>query len=223
MAKGRLPRVTNAQELEALVLDIGFLPLVDGAVPGFSVESCTPRALWFVRGVEGPWEWREMLADSGRVVYAKLFRGKTGFASPLWYADFANYRRGGMDFAERYENGLIPRREKQVMDLLRQNGPMLSRDLKAVVGTKGFDSTMASLQMRTDVVMQRFEYRRNAQGQAYGPGTTRFAPAEAVVDELLLYARFAEPPEASYARLAGQVAALYPEASETDIYKLLKL
>mgnify|MGYP003623648521 CR=1 FL=1 len=214
--------INSAGELTALVLDIGFLPFVANAIEGFSLEECTPSGRWFVRDVEGPWEWREAVADGGQIAYGKLLNKKAGFISPAWYPDFANWRRGGMDFAERYEQGLIPRMDKQIMDTLDDQGPMLSRDLKRMLGQKGFDTAITSLQMRTDITIQRLEYRRDAFGQAYGMGSTRFAKAETVFGDLLVRMRFSEPPEASLERLVAQVQGMFPEAAEKDILRLVR-
>lgn len=218
----RLPVVHNAQEIEALVMDIGFLPFVPCGIDGFSLKDCTPPGHWFVRDVKGPWEWREEVAERGTILYGKLFARKAGFISPLWFADLANWRRGGMDFDDRYADGLIGRSEKQIMDLVRKNGPMRSRDLRAAVDKKGFEGALISLQMRTDLIVQQFEYKRDAMGQPYGMGVTRLARPESLMDEFLLRARMEDAPKASYDRLAGQVRALFPGASEKSIERLLR-
>lgn len=222
MAERKFPLINSAEELSNLVMDIGFLPFVANAIPGFSVEECTPSGRWFVRGVEGPWEWREAVADAGQIAYGKLFNKKAGFISPAWYPDFVNWRRSGMDFEERYAGGMIPRMEKLIIDRLDAQGPMLSRDLKRELGKKGFDSAITNLQMRTDVTIQRFEYRRDAFGQAHGLGATRFARAETVFGDLLIRMRFSEPPEASLARLVTHVQEMFPAASEKDVLRLVR-
>lgn len=217
-----LPMIHNAQALEALVEEIGLLPFVACGVKGFSLEECTPAGMWFVKGVEGPWEWREAVADGGRIAYAKLFRRKAGFVSRAWYPDLANWRRSGLDFDERYDHGMIPRAEKQIMDLLRAQGPMLTRALKTAVGAKGFDTAATSLQMRTDITVQRLEYNRDAFGREYGFGVTRLAPSETVFGDELPCARYDDAPETSLRRLCDHVATLFPHAAESDIYKLLQ-
>lgn len=39
--------ITSYEELERLVLDMGFLPFFRNEIPGFSVEEHTPLELWF--------------------------------------------------------------------------------------------------------------------------------------------------------------------------------
>lgn len=222
MATGRLPLVRSADELAALVMEIGFLPLCHCAVEGFSVQDCTPEDMWFVRDVVGPWEWRETIADQGVIVYGKLLAGKAAFVSPAFYPDFVNWRRGGMPFAARYEAGLVSRMEKQIMDLIAQRGPMLSRDIRSAVGEKGLDRATTLLQMRTDLAIQRFEYSRDAFGRPYGMGVSRFAPSELVLGEAIIHARAGEPPEVSKQRLVSHVAARFPDASEKNILRVLR-
>ena len=93
--------IRSAKELSELVQEIGFLPFFPNEISGYSLKEQTPSNLWFVEGVEGPWEWREQVAAEGKIAYAKLFRGKAGFVSMDWYPDLANYRRDGYDFEAR--------------------------------------------------------------------------------------------------------------------------
>lgn len=221
MVAGKFPLVNSAPELEALVRELGFLPLVDGGIEGFSVQACTPRGRWFVRDVEGPWEWREEIADRGNIAYGKFFRGKAGFIAPEWLPDFVNWRSHGMDFDTRYENGMVPRMEKQVMDLIRSQGPMLTRDLKRAFGEKGFDRTINALQMHMDATIQRFEYRRDPFGRPYGMGTGRIAPMDVAFGEDFIQSRFDNEPEISHVRLMDRLRALCPDAPEKGIISLI--
>ncbi|MBP3700326.1 MAG: hypothetical protein J6I64_00400 [Lachnospiraceae bacterium] len=50
----KLPEIRSAEELQALVQRIGFLPFFKHEIPGFSVEECCPRELWFAEDVDGP-------------------------------------------------------------------------------------------------------------------------------------------------------------------------
>lgn len=214
--------IDSAQALEALVREVGLLPFVRCGMEGFSLKDCTPPGMWFVRGVEGPWEWRETVADAGNIAYGKLFAGKSGFASPVWYAALVNWRRKGLSFAERYEDGMIPRREKEIMDLLARNGPMLTRDLRAALGEKGLDTALTSLQMRTDVLISGMEHKRDAFGRPYGIGVSRIAPSEQVLGAARVRAQLDRPPEDSYQALFAHIRRLLPAADEKAIARLLR-
>ena len=48
--------------------EIGFLPLFKNEIPGFSVEERTVPHYWWSGDQErDPWEWREIIARSGKV------------------------------------------------------------------------------------------------------------------------------------------------------------
>lgn len=126
-----LPIITNSTELEKLVEEIGFLPMFRSSIEGFSLEDCTPKKYWFVKGVEGPWEWREQIAEKGNIAYAKLFNKKAGFVNLKWYPEIANYRRDGYDFDSRYEDGLASRQCKIIIDLLTKHDSLLSPEIKS--------------------------------------------------------------------------------------------
>lgn len=222
MATGRFPVIESAEALEALVLEVGMLPLVDITVKGFSVKACTSPDRWFVDGVQGPWEWREIVAERGKVLYGKFFARRTGFVSPECFADLANWRRSGMDFDERYEDGMIPRPEKQVMQMLREAGPVLSYDIRKALGSKLYEKTAASMQMRTDLTCCRFEYKLTREGVPYGTGRTRFALPEWILGEELVTSRYDVEPEESLRVLMDRVAGMFPEATETEILRLLR-
>ena len=53
----------------------GFLPLFKNEIPGFSLEERTaPEYWWSGNPKSDPWEWREIIARSGKVAYGKFFR-----------------------------------------------------------------------------------------------------------------------------------------------------
>ncbi len=223
----KLRRIHSAMELEALVQEVGFLPFFACSIPGFSVEECTSSRYWFVSGVDGPWEWRMELARRGEAAYGKLFSRKAGLVSRAWYPDLANYRRDGYDFDARYEDGLASRREKRLMDVLLQEGPTLSKDLKRLAGfgksgLKGFDTAITNLQMQTYVTVHSFEYLRDKHGKPYGWGVARYAVAEDVLGAEVTQSAYDRSPEESKARILEHLRQLWPGVSEDDLEKLIR-
>ena len=221
------PRIHNAIELEALVQQMGFLPFFTCAVPNFSIEEFTPSRYWFVDGVDGPWEWRMELARRGVVAYGKLFAKKAGLVSREWYPDLANYRRNGYDFDARYEDGLASYREKRVMDVLLQEGPTLSKDLKRLAGfggdgLKGFDTVITNLQMQTYVTVHSFEYAHDKYGRPYGWGVARYAVTEDVLGTEVTQGAYDRPPEESKTRMIQHLGLLCPEAFDDDLEKPIR-
>ena len=63
-----------------------------------------------------PWEWREIIARSGKVAYGKFFDKKAGFISKQWFPYFANFRRDGYDFDALWDDEKASIRQKKIMD-----------------------------------------------------------------------------------------------------------
>ncbi len=220
-------KIHSAAELEALVLEIGFLPFFSCPVRNFSIEEFTPSRYWFVEGVDGPWEWRMELARRGVVAYGKLFAKKAGLVSRKWYPDLANYRRDGYDFDARWEEGLAGYREKRIMDVLLSEGPTLSKDLKRLAGfgsdgLKGFDTAITNLQMQTYVTVHSFEYAQDKYGRPYGWGIARYAVTEDVLGEDVTRSAYNRSPAESKARILRHLGLLCSEAFDKDLEKIIK-
>ncbi len=217
--------ITSAAELEALVLEMGFLPFFKNEIPGFSVAEHTPPALWFSDEADGPWEWKGPVARGGKCAYGKLFRGKAGFVSREWLADLSNYRRDGYDFEGWYEDGRAPAGDKRVYDVVARCGSPLTRDLKARSGygrggQKGFDAVITRLQMQTFVTVADFEYMIDRRGNQYGWGMARYTTPEAQFGEDAV--ECGRSPEESRERMAAYLRKLLPAASAAQIERLLR-
>lgn len=95
-------RIRSWEDLLDWIDEIGFLPLFKNEIDGFSVEEHTASLSWWTGDpMQDPWEWRELMARSGRVAYGKFFSRKAGFVSKTWFPHFANFRRDGYDFDSR--------------------------------------------------------------------------------------------------------------------------
>lgn len=132
-----------------------------------------------------PWEWRQVIARSGRVAYGKFFGKKAGFISRRWFPHFANWRRDGYDFDSRWEDELATARQKKIMDQLLERDELLSFDLKQLAGfgkggEKNFEGTVTDLQMEGYLLIRDFRQRRNKRGQLYGWPRSVYATPEAL-------------------------------------------
>lgn len=167
-------RIKTIDELKDYIDNDGFLPFFKGGIEGFSLEERTASDAWWSGDkTEDPWMWREVIANEGNIAYGKLFRGKAGFVSRKWFPIFATYRRDGYDFDSRYEDGLVSRRQKKIVDVLNVYDMLPSYELKKLAGfgkegEKNFDGTMADLQMSTYVIIRSFRRKRNKKNQEYG-------------------------------------------------------
>lgn len=224
----KLPIIHTVEQLVALVNEIGFLPFFQNNISGYSVEDCTPPELMFVKGVEGPWEWREELAERKVCVYGKFFAGRTGFVSLEWFPHFANYRRRGYDFDARWEDELVPYREKHVYDLIERFGSYQSTELRRLAGVEkgkanAFETVMKRLQMQTYILPVRCTFARNRQGQKYGYGTASFDIAERWLGSDYCRSEYSTSPEDSYAKIIAHLEQRLGKESKPQLEKLLGL
>lgn len=220
----RFHAITSEAQMEALILELGIIPLIRCDIPGFSIEDCTPPSYWF-EGNNGPWEWKEGIVARRQVVYGKLLCGKSVFMSREWYHHLTAYRRNGYDFEGYYEDGFASRRAKDIIDLLTEKGPLLSSDVKRTLGyrkngLKGFDSVIGWLQMQTYVAIDSFDYKRDKQGMPYGWGISRYDLSEKILGVDSLGSQ--ESSAQAGTLLAAQLSRLLPDLSHQQIARLLR-
>ena len=213
--------VHSAEELLDVIEKVGFLPLFSNEVDGFSVENMTEAECWWCGDAEvDPWEWRGVLARTGKVAYGKFFRNKAGFVSKKWFPDFANYRRDGYDFDSRYEDGKAGYKEKLIMDVFwpddceiwetSKKAALYSNELKEKAGfgkggEKGFDGTCAKLQMASYLTVKDFRPRQNKRGEEYGWAVAVYTLPEYLWGYDYVTRRYKEQPAESYKKIVAQV------------------
>ncbi|MCM1136533.1 MAG: hypothetical protein NC400_13285 [Clostridium sp.] len=79
MEKGFLGReLRSHDDLAELVQYLGFLPLFQNEVEGFSVEEHTPLELWFAEGGGRPVGVERAGAQKNRLRLREIFQGKDG-------------------------------------------------------------------------------------------------------------------------------------------------
>ncbi len=222
----RFRELRSAQDIVALVEELGFLPFFANGIRGFSIEECCPRELWFSDTVDGPWEWKGPAARSGRCLYGKFFGGRAGFVSRDCFPDFADLRRDGYDFDARYDDGLAARRDKDVYDTVAAHGALLSKELKDLCnyrkgGNKGFDTVITRLQMQTYVVIGDFVYLQDKHGKTYGWGVAQYTTPEHLYGYDAIAAAYQRPPAEARQRLAARLQKALPDADGDKILHLL--
>lgn len=231
-----LPTVSSKEELKELIDRIGFLPFFRCGINGFSLKDAADPSIWFVEGVEGPWEWK---CDAG--VYGKLFRGKAVFMTPEWYAILACYRRDGYDAEGMYEDGLLPHEALHIMaELEKGYAPgaalagagsfhglgVLSTDLRARTGmtdkASGFDNFINVLQMKCFVLPTSFEYAIDRHGRPYGWGLARYSLSDAKYGRLIEAAEAKYTPAEAKALLIKHVIEICPNVTEKQAERLIR-
>lgn len=221
-------QLRTPEELEESVKELGFLPLFENEVKGFSVEEHTDPADWWTdREDRDPWSWREELARRGRVAYGKFFGGRAGFVSLEWFPRFANARRDGYDFDALWEEGKAKARMKRIMDLFPGKEERFSFEIRRLAGfagdgEKNFEGTITALQMQTYLVVRDFRSRVNRAGLPYGWHIAVFCTPEARWGEDLVTSAYGEEPEASREAILLHLRERFPQAEEKALRRLLK-
>lgn len=209
---------------------IGFLPLFRNDIPGFSLEERTYADFWWSGNPEiDPWEWRAIIARSGKVAYGKFFDGKAGFVSKEWLPYFVNYRRDGYDFDALWDDQKASIRQKKIMDLFADDAPeteYFSADVKSKAGfgkegEKGFESTITNLQMMFYLCVRDFRQKTNKKGEGYGWPVAVYATPEHIFGYDMVTSAYSEDPVDSGKRIAMHIFEDYPIATPRQIKKLL--
>ncbi len=217
--------IRTKEDLIKAIDEMGFLPLFENSIPGFSVEENVDPAIWF--GSEpGPWEWKGPVIQETGCAYGKFFEQKAVFVSREWFPDLANYRRDGYDFDARFDDGLAPFRDKELFDLLDETAPIMTGDLRdkghyRKGGKKGFETIINRLQAQCYVLISDFKYKRDRQGRQYGWGVAEYSTPEKFLGEAFTERVYRRTPEEAYAKVLDHLRKLLPEAEEAAIRKIL--
>ena len=220
----RFPSIGSAAELMTLIDKIGFLPLLDSGIYGFSAEDIVDEDCRYVVFSDGGWDWplwkwKGQIVTDMPCLYGKFFNKKAGFISKTWWADFCNYRRSKFPLPE---SDSI---EGTILDTLRMTGSLITRELRTACGFNGkgmrskFDGYITKLEMATYIVTEDFVYPQDKHGKEYGWGWSLLNTPEA------LYGKEActcsHSPEDSFQRLVAQFKKILPEATEMQILRLI--
>ena len=217
--------IYNSAQLMETIQKIGFLPLLDSGIRGYSAEEMVADDCRYVILPDGGWDWplwkwKGQIITEGNCVYGKFFAGKAGFISCEWWPDFCNYRRHLHPVPE---EGTI---EDTILFTLQEQGPLITRELRAACGFNGpkmrsrFDGYVTRLQAACRVITEDFVYPTDKHGREYGWGWALLTTPELLIGrEACLTDR---TPDESFQRMAEHLTRLLPTATETQIRKLLK-
>lgn len=220
-------RIRSYQELIRWIDEVGFLPLFKNEADGFSVEEHVSPSFWWTGDKEqDPWEWREIIARTGKVAYGKFFNKKAGFISKKWFPCFANYRRQGYDFDSRWDDELADIRSKKIMDQLEGKKELYSFALKKSAGfgkggEKNFEGIVTNLQMQTYVILRDLRRRIDKKGREYGWPVSVYTTPEHLWGYALVTSAYKEEPEESREKILRQAEKCFPDASRKALLKVL--
>ena len=221
-------RIRTWRELTNYINQVGFLPLFANEVPGFSAEEHVSPLFWWTGDPEqDPWEWRQIIAGSGEVLYGKFFNKKAGFISKKWFPAYANYRRDGYDFEARWEDELTSHRAKKIVDLFEKEEELFSFEVKKKAGfgkdgEKNFEGVITELQMQGYLVTRDFRRRkRKKDGAEYGWAISVYTTPERFLGEEVIAEAYKEEPEKSRERIYQRIKEEYPWATMEQIRKVV--
>ena len=130
------PEIYSATGMMELIQQIGFLPLLDSGIEGFSAEDIVAEDCGYVRLPEGGWDWplwkwKSEIVQEMPCMYGKFFNKKAGFISQEWWPDFCNYRRS------KYPRPDEESIEGAILSTLQSTGSLITRELRAACGFTG--------------------------------------------------------------------------------------
>ncbi len=229
----------SADDLERLILRVGFLPYFAGSIKGFSVEELThPSLLWELN--DGPWSWKGEIVRRWNCAYGKFSRRKAAYISLDLFPHFLNYRRY---IYSHYNKSTDYDTDSRLLALIKDHESLLSRELKKLAGftrprakglsplekitaaklpaaDAGFDPAMARLQMGGQVVIADFEYDTDSKGNQRGWGIARYTTPEALYGENIATAGC--QPFESYDIISEHIASLnIPGVTRKDIDRMI--
>ncbi len=218
--------IHTIKDLEDAVEEYGFLPYFCNSLKGFSIEEHVAPKVWFSDDEEGVWEWKGPVIRETGCAYGKFFERKAAFVSRDWFLDLANFRRDGYDYEGFFNDGLAPYKDRYLYELIEANGPLLSKDLKALGGygkngRKGFDTSINRLQAQCFVLISDFKYLQDRHGKEYGWGVAEYATPEQFMGETKISAMYSREPRESYERLVDHICSLL-DAKADDVKSFLK-
>ena len=219
--------IRSWEELLDWIDEIGFLPLFKNEIDGFSVEENTADLYWWSGDVErDPWEWRVLMARSGRAAYGKFFGKKAGFVSKAWFPHFANSRRDGYDFDSLWDEELASMRAKRIMNQFTEHDELFSFQLKQLAGfgkggEKNFEGVVTELQMQSYLVIRDFRQRLNKKGAPYGWPISVYSTPEVLWGYDHVASAYGLDPKESAERIRAQVKQNFPDALDLELDAVL--
>ena len=222
---GETGRIHSCPELMECVRQVGFLPLLESGIQGYSAEGLMAEECRFTQFDDGSWEWplwqwKGSVVREGNCTYGKFFAGKAGFISREWWPDFYNWRRSQHHAPA---EGTI---EHVILTTLREHGSMIARELRAACDFTGknmrskFDAYTGRLQMGAYIVTEDFVYPLDKHGREYGFGWSLLTTPERLLGREACHCN--RTPEESFQRMVAHLSQLMPEATEKQIKKLIK-
>lgn len=234
-----MEKILSCTEMIDYVNKIGLLPLLSLGIKGWSADEVVDPECRYVILDDGSWEWAlwkwkgDIIKETG-CAYGKFFHKKAAFISKEWWPDFCNWRRAL--YPAPAENSI----DDIILQTLRENGSMVTRDLRKACGFYGsapaeptnsrnskpvslrsrFDARIAALQMGCRIVTEDFVYPRDRHGHEYGWGFSLLTTPESLFGPDACHVE--RTPQQSYDRLFSHLRTILPGTPASRLHSLLK-
>ncbi|WP_060859519.1 AlkZ-related protein [Paenibacillus riograndensis] len=175
--------VTTYEEMKEVIDQLGIVPLA-ALIPGHpSVNGLTKAENWHTDTELDPWAWRARFPGEGLAAYGKFIRRKAVLVAREWFPAYAAAAGSTQSLEERYDSGLCSREALTLLQIIRDNQGIETRELRKLADMKAkekktaFDNAVTELQGTLDIVISGVKERHNAEGEKNGWNSTSFETA----------------------------------------------
>jgi hypothetical protein len=132
-APGR--RISNEDDALRFIKELGFVLLMPMRGTDLPSVHRAARRDWIW------WDWKQTLPERKACYYAKVLRRRGTFISWEWFPHFYRAYADPRPYWRLYRDGLLDRAEKQILDLLADRGPMMTREVRLAFGPRSKENT----------------------------------------------------------------------------------
>lgn len=172
--------VTTYEEMKEVIGKLGILPLASLIPEHPSVNGLTLAENWHTDTELDPWFWRARFPGEGVAAYGKFIRKKAILVSSEWFPAYVAAAGSQRSLEERYDSGLCSREALTLLQIIRDNQGIETRELRSLADMKAkekktaFDNAVTELQGTLDIVISGVKERHNAAGEKNGWNSTSF-------------------------------------------------
>lgn len=175
--------ITTYEQAGEVIDRLGILPLAALIPDHPSLNGITKAENWHTDSELDPWAWRVRFPGEGQAGYGKFMKKKAVLVSREWFPAFVAAAGSLQELEERYQNGLATREAVTLLQIIRDNQGIGTRELRAFAEMKAkekktpFDNAVTELQGMLDIVISGVKERHNAEGEKNGWNSTSFETA----------------------------------------------